>query len=508
MFDFCNLYEFNTKNFILKHFLKNILIFLILFQIFFETNVYSQYTVEWACGFGGDKSDEAKCVIETSDGNIIMCGEVNQEQKHIWILKTDYSGVEIWGKTEENNFSSSAISIINTSDNNFIVVGNITRRKSDKYSDALIMKIDQKGRIIWRKTFGGIFNDSFNDVVQTDDGGFFCVGYSEDETEQEKMFWTVKLDKEGKFEFENAFGETSDDAANALIKTSDGNFIAAGHGIFAGKKVMRIIKLSSSCEYIWDTQLEMKDLSEISDLLEMPDGNILLVGTMTNFDFKDFDVLFLKYSTSGDSLSLRKIGYAGLWEEATSVCKTYDGDFLISGFRKGAGEMNSDFLVYKIDENLNIIWEDVLKKRSLDYSYSIAELSDNGFIIVGTTYMFERGIDFAAVKYKDLNKTKVAIINPSAEITAVEENQINLEICISGFDVPEKSDIVVNGFLSIANAYNNITVSTKTCKYPVYANIKLEDGYNEIEIFIKDKRGFYAYDKKIIYSVPSQSVNW
>jgi hypothetical protein len=149
-----------------------------------------------------------------------------------------------------------------------------------------------------------------------------------------------------------------------------------------------------------------------------------------------------------------------------------------------------------------------LKKRSLDYSYSIAELSDNGFIIVGTTYMFERGIDFAAVKYKDLNKTKVAIINPSAEITAVEENQINLEICISGFDVPEKSDIVVNGFLSIANAYNNITVSTKTCKYPVYANIKLEDGYNEIEIFIKDKRGFYAYDKKIIYSVPSQSVNW
>lgn len=471
-------------------------------------NVFSQYSVGWIGGFGGDGMDEAKCVTETYDGNILIAGEINLGQKHIWLLKTDYDGNEIWGKVYDNNFTSGAKCVINSSDNNFIIAGYIKKRKSSRYSDALIMKIDKRGRILWRKTYGGKFNDCFNDIVQAKNGGYYAVGYTEDEIEQEKVFWTVKLDKNGKFESENGFSETSEDVANSVINTSDGDFLAAGYGIYEGRKVLRIIKLTDSCEYVWDTPLEMKGLSEIADMTQLPDGSIFLAGTITNSDSRDFDLLLLKYNLSGDSISSRKIGFTNSWEEATSVCKTYDGAVLVSGYRKGGDELNSNFLIYKIDYNLNTLWEDVLKKRSLDYSYSVAELSDNGFIIVGSTYMLEKGIDFAAVKYKDLNKTTVNIINPKDDITVVEDKKINIEICLSGYDIPAESDIVVNGFLQVSDAYKNITISTKTCKYPLYANISLTEGYNEIEIFIKDKRGFLAYDKKLIYYVPPQKINW
>ncbi len=484
-------------------------IIIIVLWIFANSQVsYGQYSVEWARGFGGDRSDEAKCVIETNDGNILFAGEVNRKQKHIWLLKTDFSGNKIWGRVYDNNFSSGAVSIIPTQDNNYIIVGYITRRKNDRNSDALIMKVDSRGRHIWRKSYGGPLDDKFTDIVETADGGFFVSGYTEEEIEGEKVFWIVKLDKKGEYISENGFSETQEDVSNSLIITSDSNVVVAGYGIYSGEKIMRIVKLNQDCEYIWDTKLENNVFSEIADLQELDNGDLIFVGTQKNDYIRDFDVFLLKYSSDGDSITSRKIGFTNYWEEATAITKTYDGDFLVSGFRRGDGALNSNFLVYKIDKDLKILWEHEFKKYSLDYAYSICELSDNGFVIAGSTYQLERGIDYASLKYKDLNKTMVNFVNPSANKMATEQNLLSVEVCISGYDVPAQVDVVVNGFLYSNTAFNNLTVATSKCKYPMYIEINLEEGQNEIEIFVVDKRGFSAYDKCEVYYVPPQQINW
>lgn len=483
-----------------------IYIFLLLFV--YSNSLNAQYIVEWAQGFGGDGSDVAKCVIETSDGNILFAGEMNKNQKHIWLLKSDFSGNKIWGKIYDNNFASGAYSVIPTSDNNYIIAGYIVRRKNDKYSDALIMKVDTRGRQIWRKTYGGPFNDAFKDIVEGPDGSLYAAGYTENELDGERIFWLVKLDSKGDFIAENGFGDTQEDVANSIIITSDSSVVLAGYGIYESNKIMRVISFDLDCQFKWESDFDNMKFSEIAGIIESEDNELVMVGTVKNDNLRDFDTFFLKYSLTGDSISSKSVGFSNYWEEATAIAKTYDGNFIVSAFRKGDGAINSNFLIYKISPEFKIVWETEFKKYSLDYSYDICELSDNGFVIAGSTYQLEKGIDYAAMKFKDLNKTTVHFLSPAMDELAVESNVLPLEACISGYDIPQKVDVIVNGFVQIHDAFSNLTVSTNICKYPFYSEVFLDDGYNEIEIYVIDKRGFTAYDKLRVHFVPPQKINW
>lgn len=44
-------------------------------------------------------------------------------------------------------------------------------------SDAIIVKYDLNGNIIWKKNFGGMDSDGFNDVIMANNGYVF-VGFS------------------------------------------------------------------------------------------------------------------------------------------------------------------------------------------------------------------------------------------------------------------------------------------------------------------------------------------
>ena len=66
------------------------------------------------------------------------------------------------------------------------------------FSNSLLMKIDVKGDLEWRKTFGGISPDYFFDVQQTMDDGYIITGYTT------QLFyllgsdlWVLKTDSEG-----------------------------------------------------------------------------------------------------------------------------------------------------------------------------------------------------------------------------------------------------------------------------------------------------------------------
>lgn len=45
-------------------------------------------------------------------------------------------------------------------------------------NDAIIVKYDADGNLLWKKSFGGIDYDKFNSVTASPDGGFVAAGYS------------------------------------------------------------------------------------------------------------------------------------------------------------------------------------------------------------------------------------------------------------------------------------------------------------------------------------------
>ena len=141
--------------------------------------------------FGGSEIDEASAIIAANDGNFIIVGNTRSADKDvsknngaadIWILKVSAEGNLIWEKTIGGSSFDVAKAIYKTQDNGFLITG--SSRSLDNgfqnkgQNDALILKVDENGNLLWQKTFGGSEIDFLYDVVELNNKSIIAVGES------------------------------------------------------------------------------------------------------------------------------------------------------------------------------------------------------------------------------------------------------------------------------------------------------------------------------------------
>jgi hypothetical protein len=141
--------------------------------------------------FGGSEIDEASAIIAANDGNFIIVGNTRSADKEvsknngaadIWILKVSTEGNLIWEKTIGGSSFDVAKAIYKTQDNGFLIAG--SSRSLDNgfqnkgQNDALILKINGNGNLLWQKTFGGSEIDFLYDVVELNNKSIIAVGES------------------------------------------------------------------------------------------------------------------------------------------------------------------------------------------------------------------------------------------------------------------------------------------------------------------------------------------
>ena len=141
--------------------------------------------------FGGSEIDEASAIIAANDGSFIIVGNTRSADKDvsknngaadIWILKVSAEGNLIWEKTIGGSSFEVAKAIYKTQDNGFLIAG--SSRSLDNgfqnkgQNDALILKINENGNLLWQKTFGGSEIDFLYDVVELNNKSIIAVGES------------------------------------------------------------------------------------------------------------------------------------------------------------------------------------------------------------------------------------------------------------------------------------------------------------------------------------------
>ena len=154
---------------------------------------------------------------------------------------------KIWDKTFGGKKWDEAHSIIQSRDGSFVVAG-YTMSKGAGINDAWIVKIDKNGNMIWDKTFGGRDSDAAHSIIQTRDGGFVVAGYTVSKSDRGSNAWIVKMDKDGNKIWDKAFGGKNADEAHSIIQSRDGGFVVAGYtgSKGAGKQDIWIIKIKET----------------------------------------------------------------------------------------------------------------------------------------------------------------------------------------------------------------------------------------------------------------------
>ena len=206
---------------------------------------------QWAKCFGGNSTDQGYYILQTMDSGYIIAGysssnngdvEGNHGNADYWIVKLDNYGNILWEKSYGGSNDDEASCIQQTNDGGYIIAGwtssndyNVTGYHGGQ--DYWIVKINDTGKIIWEKCYGGSGQDIANYIQQTKDGGFIIAGFSnsiDGDVSGNKggtNYWIVKIDTLGNLQWEKSYGgigNNCNDIANSIQQTNDGGYIIGG----------------------------------------------------------------------------------------------------------------------------------------------------------------------------------------------------------------------------------------------------------------------------------------
>jgi len=133
----------------------------------------------WSKKYGGPNEDFGMSIQQTPDDNFVILGHTfsfGAGLRDIYLIKVDSQGDVLWSKTYGNSRNQFAISLLQTNSNELILYGVTDSSNSVvPVSDiSFYIKTDMNGDTLWTRTFddNSFFNISAQNIASTSDNGF------------------------------------------------------------------------------------------------------------------------------------------------------------------------------------------------------------------------------------------------------------------------------------------------------------------------------------------------
>jgi len=169
--------------------------------------------------------------------------------------------------------------------------------------DIWVLKLDSNGTLIWDEAFGGSDHDAANAIWQTTDGGYIVAGYTEASGAGGKDIWVLKLTGSGTVSWDDFFGGTEDDEAKSIQQTADGEYVVAGTAGTAGTTDMYIAKLDETGSRVWERYYGDTNNDAAYAVQQADDGGYIVAGYTHSPDAAgelDDDIYILKLNEEGE----------------------------------------------------------------------------------------------------------------------------------------------------------------------------------------------------------------
>ena len=291
-----------------------------------------------------------------------------------------------WDKTYGTGGFETFHQIIQGTNGLVIAVGETTGQTNGG-SDGLVVFLDYTtGNEIFKKNYGGKNNDVIYGVTQTFDGHFILAGSTESKGNGKSDAWVIKIDDTGKQIWERTFGGPKNDAWKSIVTASDGKITLSGNKdkmIWSAHLEDQLLKKEKT--------FGLKTYKSIKGMASCSDGGVVLVGnTGKSKKRTDGDIWLTKYDKNNNLVWERFFGDKG-WEEATGIVATDDGGFAVSGMTKSKGEGDLDFWLVKVSREGFQQWDKTFGGKDADMANGISQLHDGGFMLSGVTKSHRSG---------------------------------------------------------------------------------------------------------------------
>ncbi len=276
----------------------------------------------WEKSFGFSGHDHAYNIIATRDGGLLFNGFLdvtssggegssfqknNSSARHgvgeFWVHKIDANGTILWRQYFGGTNNDRSYDAVETTSGDFIVVGTTESEDVDisqpKGSyDIWVIKLDQNGRLLWERSFGGSQYDEANAVVLDQQQNIYVFGQtlSQDQDVSSPLgnsdMWLLAVNQEGELISEQSFGGSSFDLGRDLAFDAQQNLWLVGYSqssdidfsTHAGENDIALLQLDQNRYPKQHFNLGGSGLDIAHAVLPLEDGRLVVVGTSESQD--------------------------------------------------------------------------------------------------------------------------------------------------------------------------------------------------------------------------------
>ena len=366
--------------------------------------------VEWEYTYGGGEFDWFYDIIPTSDGGYVATGLSEIDNMfYAWLLKISSDGSEEWSVIN-NDFYGYDIDydilvncVIETPDNGYLV-GGMGEYYNNYYSTwfaaGYLWKVDVLGVTEWLKPIVNETEPWFlapQDCKSFDETGLMYAGYyvgyySPSPADYYLDVALFKTDFDGNLLWYQNYDFGHDwETARSLDKTTDDGYYMAGASLdapFSNNGGYIMIKTDSDGVIEKQKMFETPgfDYGSAKGCHQTADGGYIISGITDYYGAGGTDLWIIKTDEDFNEKWNKTSGGPNN-ERCYGMDATEDGGFVFVVIKNASyvGGTKDDTWIINMDGQGNLEWELLIEESGVQWSQSIVQTDDGGFIVAGRT---------------------------------------------------------------------------------------------------------------------------
>jgi hypothetical protein len=462
------------------------------FAILFVTQLMAQVDTAWTRMYGGPQADLGYFGEPLSDGYIFV-GETSSfgaGGRDIYLVRTNDSGDSLWTSTFGDIYDERGNCIIQTQDMGFVIAGFVEYGYDS--AKVLLIKASSDGNLIWQKLFHPRgFLDYGYFVQQTLDGGYIITGISYPGYIRQDAF-LIKTDSLGNEEWTKTYGDDYGEHGYCVRQTADGGFIVTGiynADLYGSGGNIYLFRTDKDGNLLWQ-----KDFGGIPTdagycVWQTPDGGFIFTGETCSYGDSDGDVYLMKTDSLGIQQWTPKYFGGDEWDRGKYLDITSDGNYIIVGRTMSFGDPSGDIYLLMVDTFGTLLWQQTFGGSGIEFGSSIQQTSDGGFFITATTTSFGAG------------SWEAYILKTNPEAGIVEDNKnpkyesADIKFSCSPNPFTKGTSVELRGAslkqpveLKIYDVSGRLVLSNALATSPLYLGIELDPGTYFISVGGSEKQ--------------------
>lgn len=186
----------------------------------------------WDRTFGSTGEDSFFHVAALANGDLAAAGYTHTGEQtgfDLWVLRIDgSSGSPIWERRFHRGILDSGNAVVPTPDNGLLVAG-VTSADGYRHDKVWILRLNEDGRLLWQQTFGGTGPDAAWGADRLPGGRYVVAAATNSQGAGSTDAWLLCLDDRGRLLWERTFGGKRWDRPTATVRISANGLFLLGN---------------------------------------------------------------------------------------------------------------------------------------------------------------------------------------------------------------------------------------------------------------------------------------